>query len=210
MLKKYSAKFVAMQQPRVYKFGDIEQMSDKELRREYTKLRGIMRKRIARAEKAGGDIAKSRQVQYYGKQFRPLSDIDKYNIDIRAVLVDLRRAVNDGAGSVQTIRARLNAADEIAKAMPGDNIGKMTRTTRGEFFDFLYSIGLAHAYDSGEIAAAADNWELYNDGQPSGADIENAMAEYLAVVSKRDLYHRETLTHKKTAAWKRRFGDFDN
>lgn len=204
MSKKYSAKFVAMQQPRVYKYKDITKMTEKEMRKEYSKLRSIMRKRIERA-KSHEDTKKSREVAMYEKQFRPLTDIDKYNINIRAVLVDLRRAVNEGTASVQTIRAKNLATTELTKAMPSTS--KMPMTVRGEFFEYLYSVGLVHAYDSGEVAAAADNWELYNDGAPDSNAIENAMAEYLEIVSKRDIYHRDALKHSPGSAWRSRFGD---
>lgn len=204
MSKKYSAKFVAMQQPRVYKYKDITKMTEKEMRKEYSKLRSIMRKRIERA-KSHEDTKSSREVAMYEKQFRPLSDIDKYNINIRAVLVDLRRAVNEGTASVQTIRAKNLATKELTKAMPATS--KMPMTVRGEFFEYLYSAGLVHAYDSGEVAAAADNWELYNDGMPDSNAIENAMAEYLEIVSKRDIYHRDALKHSPGSAWRSRFGD---
>lgn len=204
MSKKYSAKFAAMQQPRVYQFGDITKMDEKELRKEYSKLRSIMRKRVERA-KSHEDTKSSRQVAMYEKQFRPLSDIDKYNINITAVLADLRHAVNEGAASVQTIRAKNLATIELTKAMPAT--GKMPMTVRGEFFEYLYSVGIVHAYDSGEVAAAADNWELYNDGAPDSKAIENAMAEYLEVVSKRDLYHRDALKHRPGGAWRSRYGD---
>lgn len=204
MSKKYSAKFTAMQQPRVYKYNDITKMDEKEKRKEYSKLRSIMRKRIERA-KSHEDTKSSRQVAMYEKQFRPLADIDKYNININAVLVDLRRAVNEGAASVQTIRAKNLATMELTKAMPATS--KMPMTVRGEFFEYLYSVGLVHAYDSGEVAAAADNWELYNDGIPDGKAIENAMDEYLEIVSKRDIYHRDALKHRPGGAWRSRFGD---
>ena len=204
MSKKYSAKFTAMQQPRVYKYKDINKMNEKELRKEYSKLRSIMRKRVERA-KSHEDTKSSRQVSMYEKQFRPLSDIDKYNINIKAVLVDLRRAVNEGAASVQTIRAKNLATTELTKAMPATS--KMPMNVRGEFFEHLYSTGLVHAYDSGEVAAAADNWELYNDGVPDSKAIETAMAEYLEVVSKRDIYHRDALKHRPGSAWRSRFGD---
>ena len=204
MSKKYSAKFVAMQQPRAYRFGDITKMSEKELRKEYSKLRSIMRKRIERA-KSHEDTKRSRDVAMYEKQFRPLSDIDKYNINITAVLADLRHAVNEGVASVQTIRAKNLATEELTKAMPATS--KMPVNVRGEFFEYLYSMGLVHAYDSGEVAAAADNWELYNDGLPDGKAIENAMDEYLEVVSKRDIYHRDALKHRPGSAWRSRYGD---
>lgn len=204
MIDKYSAKFVAMQQPRVYKFGDITKMSEKETRKEYSRLRSIMRKRVERA-KAREDTKTSRQVAMYEKQFRPLSDIDKYNINIKAVLIDLRRAVNEGAASVQTIRAKNLATVELTKSMP--TTGKMPINVRGEFFEYLYSVGLVHAYDSGEVAAAADNWELYNDGLPDGKAIEKAMEEYLAIVSKRDIYHRDALRHRPGSSWRSRYGD---
>ena len=204
MSKKYSAKFTAMQQPRVYKFKDINKMTEKEKRKEYSKLRSIMRKRVERS-KSHEDTKRSRQVAMYEKQFRPLSDIDKYNININAVLVDLRRAVNEGAASVQTIRAKNLATIELTKAMPA--AGKMPMTVRGEFFEYLYSVGLVHAYDSSEVAAAADNWELYNDGVPDSKAIENAMDEYLEAVSKRDLYHRDALKHRPGSAWRSRYGD---
>lgn len=204
MSKKYSAKFVAMQQPRVYKYKDITKMTEKEMRKEYSKLRSIMRKRIERA-KSHEDTKSSREVAMYEKQFRPLSDIDKYNINITAVLTDLRRAVNEGIASVQTIRAKNLATKELTKAMPATS--KMPMTVRGEFFEYLYSVGLVHAYDSGEVAAAADNWELYNDGMPDSNAIERAMAEYLEIVSKRDIYHREALKHSPGSAWRSRFGD---
>lgn len=204
MSKKYSAKFVAMQQPRVYKYKDITKMTEKEMRKEYSKLRSIMRKRIERA-KSHEDTKSSREVAMYEKQFRPLSDIDKYNINITAVLTDLRRAVNEGIASVQTIRAKNLATKELTKAMPATS--KMPMTVRGEFFEYLYSVGLVHAYDSGEVAAAADNWELYNDGVPDSEAIERAMAEYLEIVSKRDIYHRDALKHSPGSAWRSRFGD---
>lgn len=204
MSKKYSAKFVAMQQPRVYKYKDITKMTEKEMRKEYSKLRSIMRKRIERA-KSHEDTKRSREVAMYEKQFRPLSDIDKYNINITAVLTDLRRAVNEGVASVQTIRAKNLATKELTKAMPATS--KMPMTVRGEFFEYLYSVGLVHAYDSGEVAAAADNWELYNDGVPDSEAIERAMAEYLEIVSKRDIYHRDALKHSPGSAWRSRFGD---
>lgn len=204
MSKKYSAKFVAMQQPRVYKYKDITKMTEKEMRKEYSKLRSIMRKRIERA-KSHEDTKKSREVAMYEKQFRPLSDIDKYNINITAVLTDLRRAVNEGVASVQAIRAKNLATEELTKAMPATS--KMPMTVRGEFFEYLYSVGLVHAYDSGEVAAAADNWELYNDGMPDSNAIERAMAEYLEIVSKRDIYHRDALKHSPGSAWRSRFGD---
>lgn len=204
MSKKYSAKFVAMQQPRVYKYKDITKMTEKEMRKEYSKLRSIMRKRIERA-KSHEDTKRSREVAMYEKQFRPLSDIDKYNINITAVLADLRRAVNEGVASVQAIRAKNLATEELTKAMPATS--KMPMTVRGEFFEYLYSIGLVHAYDSGEVAAAADNWELYNDGMPDSNAIERAMSEYLEIVSKRDIYHRDALKHRPGSAWRSRFGD---
>lgn len=204
MSKKYSAKFVAMQQLRVYKYKDITKMSEKELRKEYSKLRSIMRKRVARA-KSHEDTKSSREVARYEKQFRPLSDIDKYNINIKAVLVDLRRAVNEGVASVQTIRAKNLATLELTKAMPSTS--KMPLTVRGAFFDYLYSMGLVHAYDSGEVAAAADNWELYNDGLPDSKAIDTAMAEYLELVSKRDIYHRDALKRRPGSAWRSRYGD---
>lgn len=204
MSKKYSAKFVAMQQPQVYKFGDITKMSEKELRKEYSRLRSIMRKRVERA-KAHEDTKGSRQVAMYERQFRPLADIDKYNINIKAVLVDLRRAVNEGAASVQTIRAKNLAIAALTKSMPSTM--KMPMNVRGAFFEYLYSVGLVHAYDSGEVAAAADNWELYNDGLPEGKAVEKAMEEYLAIVSKRDIFHRDALKHKPGSAWRSRYGD---
>ena len=207
MSKNYSAKFTAMQQPRVYKFGDLSKMSEKEMRKEYTKLRAIMRKRIARAE-SKPETAHSGEVTYYKNQFRPLSDIDKYKINLTAVLVDLRRAVNEGHGSVQLIRAKNLAIEQLTAAMPETRA--MPKDTRSAFFGWLYEQGLVHQYDSGEVAAAADDWELYNDGMPTGDEIVKAMKHYTAIIRKTEKYKAELKNRKKNQSWNKRFGDFDN
>lgn len=176
-MKKYSEKFTAMQLPRVQTFKPLADMTTAEKRREYSRLRSIERKRVERAKAAGGDVAASRYVTYYENQFRPLEDIDRYNITLDRVLADLRRAINTGAGGVQYARARLKADEELANAMPATKI--MEPNVRGEFFEYLHEVGLIHQYDSGEVMRAADMYEATHDDAPSSDRIKEIVDDYV-------------------------------
>ena len=203
-MKKYSEKFTAMQLPRVQTFKPLADMTTAEKRREYSRLRSIERKRVERAKAAGSDIATSRYVTYYENQFRPIEDIDRYNISLDRVLADLRRAINTGAGGVQYARARLKADEELANAMPATRI--MEPNMRGEFFEYLHEVGLIHQYDSGAVMRAADLYEATHDDAPSSDRIKEIVDDYVKSRQEGEALKKRVMSEPGAVEFARKYG----
>lgn len=147
------------------------ELTDKELRKEYSRLRSIARKRLERFE--GTEWTTSQIYRYNKEGFKPLKDIDtsRNNRELRHALSDVARFVTAERGSVSGLERERRKAVKTLQERGYTFITKKNFRKFGEFMEYARASSLGRLYDSKRIA---DFYEATERRNLSSEDLRNA------------------------------------
>lgn len=140
----------------------FEKHSVKEYRAEYSRLYGVLQKRLGRLEKAGRT---SHQEYLYAKKYiKPLKDI-KSERDLGYGLSDLHKLLLSPGSSIRGLHEFEKKVSESLKQNWGfTSITPDKVEAFGQYMDYLREQGLEEQYGSGRIA------ELFAEAASRGVD----------------------------------------
>lgn len=124
-------------------------LTDKELRREYSRLRSIARKRLERFE--GTEWTTSQIYKYNKEGFKPLKDI-KSDRELRHLLSDVARFVTAERGSVSGLEKERRKAVQTLNERGYEFVNKKNFRKFAEFMDYVRTANLNRIFDSKRVA----------------------------------------------------------
>lgn len=128
-----------------YTLSKLNKRDIKEVRKEYSRIRQIVQKRLKRFE--GTEYEKSRFYQMYKDEFKKLKDI-KSERELRHLLIELVRVFESRHGNVSELNEQKK---KFLKNMQEKYPGIVTENNYEEFIDFMESLkaaGIKYMYDS--------------------------------------------------------------
>lgn len=164
-----------------YTYAQLENLTERQLKREYSKVRSVLRKRIERIEKSGyGFIPGMEGVK---RNLLPVKDVTKKQegIDPGAInrnwatrINSMYQALGKKTFTVQGARAYYKTALEFAGFIePGEeiNMGDLNR-----FFSLWHAEGLEGLYSSEDVI---DQFRELSSGKDSGySELQKRWLEY--------------------------------
>lgn len=126
-----------------------KELTDKELRQEYSRLRSIARKRLERFE--GTEWTTSQIYQYNKEGFKKLSEIDS-DRELRHALSDVARFVMAERGSVSGLERERRQAVKTLNERGYTFVNKENFRKFAEFMEYVRTANLNRIFDSKRIA----------------------------------------------------------
>lgn len=139
--------------PEVYTPIGAKSLTEPELRKEYSRLRSIARKRIERFENTEW-VDTQQYIQNKGK-FVPLKQV-KTEVELRHLLTDVARFITAETGSVSGLKKQKKKMIETLNERGYDFINKDNVRQFADFMEFTRMASLGRIYDSKERAEFFD------------------------------------------------------
>jgi Tfp pilus assembly protein PilO len=150
----------------IYTPEGAKTLSDKELRKEYTRLRSIARKRLERFE--GTEWTDTQVYQLNAGVYKPLKEI-RSDRELRHLFSDVARFVTADTSSVSGLEKQRATAVKTLNERGYDFVNKENYRQFAEFMEYARIANMNRMYDSKRVA------DQYN----------NALNQYM---SKKELY----------------------
>lgn len=125
------------------------ELSDKELRKEYSRLRSIARKRLERFE--GTEWTTSQIYRYNKEGFKPLKEITS-DRELRHLFSDVARFVTAERGSVSGLERERRKAVKTLQERGYTFVTKKNFRKFGEFMEYVRTANLGRMLDSKRVA----------------------------------------------------------
>lgn len=126
-----------------------KELTDKELRQEYSRLRSIARKRLERFE--GTEWTTSQIYQYNKEGFKPLKEI-KSDRELRYLLSDVARFITAERGSVSGLEKERRQAVKTLNERGYTFVNKKNFRKFAEFMEYVRTANLNRIFDSKRVA----------------------------------------------------------
>jgi len=126
-----------------------KELSDKELRKEYSRLRSIARKRLERFE--GTEWTTSQIYKYNKEGFKPLKEITS-DRELRHLFSDVARFVTAERGSVSGLERERRKAVKTLNERGYTFVTKENFRRFGEFMEYVRTSNLGRMLDSKRVA----------------------------------------------------------
>lgn len=126
-----------------------KELTDKELRKEYSRLRSIARKRLERFE--GTEWTTSQIYQYNKEGFKPLKEI-KSDRELRYLLSDVARFITAERGSVSGLEKERRQAVKTLNERGYTFVNKKNFRKFAEFMEYVRTANLNRIFDSKRVA----------------------------------------------------------
>ena len=126
-----------------------KELSDKELRQEYSRLRSIARKRLERFE--GTEWTTSQIYKYNKEGFKPLKDI-KSDRELRMLFSDVARFITAERGSVSGLEKERRQAVKTLNERGYTFVNKDNFRKFAEFMEYVRTANLNRIFDSKRVA----------------------------------------------------------
>lgn len=136
-----------------------KELTDKELRREYSRLRSIARKRLERFE--GTEWTTSQIYRYNKEGFKPLKDI-KSERELRHLFSDVARFVTAERGSVSGLEKERRKAVKTLNERGYKFVNKKNFRKFAEFMEYVRTANLNRIFDSKRVADFYESTEREN------------------------------------------------
>lgn len=160
-----------------YQPAALMNMDEKQLRKEYTRLRDIAQKRLKRI--AASEFSQSDVAKYNAGRYKPLREIESKS-ELTKLLSDLVRFTTARRGSVAGLRSTRDKAIETLHEHGYDFVNKRNYQQFAEFMEWARASKNAGQYDSDRVA------ELFRDAQRwqiSPEELQNNFDFYASAVS---------------------------
>lgn len=145
-----------------------KELTDKELRQEYSRLRSIARKRLERFE--GTEWTTSQIYQYNKEGFKPLKEI-KSDRELRYLLSDVARFITAERGSVSGLEKERRQAVKTLNERGYTFVNKKNFRKFAEFMEYVRTANLNRIFDSKRVA---DFYEATERDNRSEEEMRNA------------------------------------
>lgn len=126
-----------------------KELTDKELRQEYSRLRSIARKRLERFE--GTEWTTSQIYQYNKEGFKPLKEI-KSDRELRYLFSDVARFITAERGSVSGLEKERRRAVKTLNERGYSFVNKKNFRKFAEFMEYVRIANLNRIFDSKRVA----------------------------------------------------------
>jgi hypothetical protein len=138
----------------VYTPDGAKTLTDKELRKEYTRLRSIARKRLERFE--GTEWTDTQVYKLNAGVYKPLKEI-KSDRELRHLFSDVARFVTADTGSVSGLEKQREKGVQTLNERGYDFVNKQNYRQFAEFMEYARVANMNRMYDSKRVA------DLYNE-----------------------------------------------
>jgi hypothetical protein len=138
-------------------------LTDKELRKEYSRLRSIARKRLERFE--GTEWTDTQIYRLNAGQYKPLKEIGSER-ELRHLFSDIARFVNAEVSSVSTLEKQREKGVQTLNERGYDFVNKDNYRQFAEFMEYARVSNLNKMYDSKRVAEfyeATEKKEMSNE-----------------------------------------------
>jgi hypothetical protein len=152
----------------VYTPEGAKSLSDKELRKEYSRIRSIARKRLERFE--GTEWTDTQIYQENNGKLKPLKEI-KSNRELRHLLSDAARFITHETGSVSGLENQRRNAVQALNDRGYDFVTKQNFREFADFMEYARVASLNHLYDSKRVA---EFFEMAEKRKLKGEDLRSA------------------------------------
>lgn len=146
---------------RTYTSSQISRMSDKEVRKAYSELRSIARKRADRLEAKGFSV----------QRFPSLREMELDSDEVRSQLQKVSYYVNTSSTTLKTVK-------RISKALEASGYDIQDQQQFGQFMEYFRAKYKGRVIPPSDIAAT-----LYNDAERKGMTAKTLMREFGKYVS---------------------------
>jgi hypothetical protein len=147
----------------VYTPEGAKTLSDHDLRKEYSRLRSIARKRLERFE--GTEWTDTQVYQLNHGVYKPLSEI-KSNTELRHLFSDVSRYVTASTSSVSGLEKQRRQGVKTLNERGYDFVTKENYRRFADFMEYARVANMNRMYDSKRVAdyyAASEKKQLSND-----------------------------------------------
>ena len=149
-----------------------QELSEKQIRQEYSRLRSIARKRLERFE---GTEWTTTQIYKYNKQgYKPLKEIKSIR-ELRYELRDVARFIDSTRSSVSGLKQERTQAVETLNDRGYDFVTKKNHGEFIEFMEFVRQSNLGRLYDSERVA---DQFEEYEKEDKTKEEMREAFKQW--------------------------------
>lgn len=133
----------------IYTPEGAKSLTDKELRKEYSRLRSIARKRLERFE--GTEWTDTQTYKAYKEGFKPIKDI-KDERELRYQLTQVARFVTTETASVSGLEKQRKQAIETLNDRGYSFVNKKNYHKFTDFMEYVRTSSIAKLYDSNQVA----------------------------------------------------------
>jgi hypothetical protein len=147
-------KAILLYEKEVYTPEGAKTLTDKELRKEYTRLRSIARKRLERFQ--GTEWTDTQIYKLNADVYKPLKEITS-DRELRHLFSDVARFVTAETGSVSGLEKQRKKGIQTLNERGYDFINKENYRQFGEFMEYARVANMNRMYDSKRVA------DLYNE-----------------------------------------------
>lgn len=152
----------------IYTPEGAKSLTDKQLRKEYSRLRSIARKRLERFE--GTEWTDTQIYQENVGKFKPLKEVQS-NRELRHLLHDVASFVTHETGSVSGLEKQRRNAVQALNERGYDFVTKKNFREFADFMEYARVVSLNHLYDSKRVA---EFFEIAEKRRIKGEDLRTA------------------------------------
>lgn len=150
----------------------LKSLTDSELRKEYSRLRSIARKRLERFE--GTEWTDSQVYRLNSGKYIPIKDISTAR-ELRHLLVEVSKFVSSSTGSVSGLKEQRQKAIETLRDRGYDFVDKNNFKQFGEFMEYARIANKNKMFDSARVA---EFYETAVDEGLSGEKLRKAFRAF--------------------------------
>lgn len=159
----------------VYTPDGAKSLTDKQLRKEYTRLRSIARKRLERFE--GTEWTDTQIYKQNVGQYKPLKEIQS-NRDLRYLFSELANYITTDTSSVSGLEKQREKGVQTLNERGYEFVTKQNYRKFGEFMEYARAANLNKLYDSKRVA---DFYDAAEKRKISGEKLQRAFRLWRAM-----------------------------
>lgn len=156
----------------IYTPEGAKTLSDKELKKEYTRLRSIARKRLQRFE--GTEWTDTQAYKLNADIYKPIKEI-KSNRELRHLFSDVAKFITSKSGSVSGLTKQREEAINTLHDRGYDFVTKQNFKQFAEFMEYARVSNINRMYDSKRLA---EFYEAAEKKKISGAELQKTFRKW--------------------------------